>query len=77
MAIVEDKLVYDVKVGWQQLARALRLFKKKDHRGFYFEVKQLKDDVFHLKVFKCTPSTLSSSTSTILIRSVKATKRPK
>lgn len=48
-----DLLAYDVKLeGWTRVAKALREFKKKRHKGFYLDVKDLGRDIYHVKVYK-------------------------
>jgi len=47
-----EKLAYDVKVDEKTMLRALRLFKKKAHRGFHFKINELKGGMYHVQVYK-------------------------
>lgn len=46
------KLAYDVKIsGWSSVAKIMREFKKKKHRGFYLEVNDLGSEFYQVKVY--------------------------
>jgi len=45
-------LVYDVILPWTQVKKVLALFKKKVHKGFYFDVEPTYGALYRVKVFK-------------------------
>lgn len=49
-----DQLVYHVLLTHAHLKRVLNLFKQRAHRAgqFYFEVNELNEDSYQVKIFK-------------------------